>query len=149
MHFWKGLFRQKIGLGFIFSSVLFLTCMSLDFYLTNIGSKGDFTLEANIVGKTWWQLTGAFRFLEIPIYAGIILGAAYVINFKSRFFAVAWLNLLAFNHLFGFLSWMPNGLLDFLYSWAKKDWQLPYLIACMSIPAGFLLAFFQTKFKLK
>ena len=145
----KGLFRQKIGANLIFSGVLFLVSMSLDFYMTNVGSQGDFIQEANIIGQLWWQIAGPFRFVEIPVWAVVVLEMAYIINYKSKFLALVWLNFLALNHFLGFLTWLPYGTLDFLYSVAKEDWQLVYALSLISIPTGLTLALLQTKIKLK
>lgn len=145
----RGFAHQKISACFIFSGVLFLTCMSLDFYATNVGSQGDFTQEANVFGRLWWQIAGVFRVIEIPIWLILVLCVAYTINFKSKYFALVWLNFLAFNHFLGFLTWLPYGTVDFLYSMTMYDWQLAYVISLISIPSASILAFVQTRIKFK
>lgn len=149
MYFWNGITKQKIGASLIFSGILFLICMSLDFYITNTVSQGDFTEEANIVGRLWWQLLGQFRFIEIPLWIGVVFGMAYIINFKSKFLALLWLNFLALNHLIGFLTWFPIHALDFLYTLVKEDWARGYAISLISVPVGAVFAFLQTKIKLR
>jgi len=74
---------------------------------------------------------------------------AYVINFKSKYFALVWLNFLAFNHFLGFLTWLPYGTVNFLYSMTTQDWQLGYAMSLISIPAALVLAFIQTRIKFK
>lgn len=129
----SGVFRQKITPSMYFSAAFFLVCMSLDFYFTNTVSQGNSALEANPFGRLWWEMTGPFRFIEIPIYVTVILGAAYIINFKSKFFPLFWLNLLAFNHLLGVLSWLPGVNLNFIYSLVKHDWAIGYAFSFVSI----------------
>jgi hypothetical protein len=145
----KGFFRQKTSASLIFSGLLFLVCMSLDFYVTNVGSQGDFTQEANVIGRLWWQLAGSFRFIEIPIWALVVLSMAYVIHFKSKFFALVWLNFLALNHLLGFLTWLPYGTVNFLYAMTKADWQLGYAMSLISIPTSLVISFVQIKIRFK
>lgn len=139
--------QQKISPNFIFSAVFFLLCMSLDFYITNSLAGGDFTMEANAIAKWWWELMGPLRFIEIPIYAGVILGAAYIISLKNTFIPLLWLNVLAFNHVFGFLSWFSTPL-DMVYAAAVPDWAIPYVFSCISLCLALPLAFVQTKLRL-
>ena len=143
----KPIFRQKLSINFYISSVLFLICVGLDFYITNVASGGNFTEEANLFGRLWWQLAGSLRFIEIPIWAIVVLGMGYLINYKSEFLALVWLNFLAFNHFLGFLTWVPGVQLNFLYSIAKADWALGYAMSLFSIPAALVVALLQTKLK--
>lgn len=141
------LFRQKISPAFIFSTVFFLLCMSLDFYITTSVAGGDFTMEANAIAKWWWELMGPFRFIEIPVYSSVILGTAYAISLKNTFIPLLWLNVLAFNHLLGFLSWFSTPL-DMVYTAAVPDWAIPYVFSCISLCLALPLAFVQTKLRL-
>jgi hypothetical protein len=102
-------------------------------------------MEANVLARWWWQLAGPFRFIEIPIYAIVIVGAAYVMNYKSKFFPLFWLNLLAFNHLLGFLSWLPSVNLNLIYSLVKYDWALGYAFSFVSIFLSLPLTLIQLK----
>lgn len=145
----RDLFSQKIPISLVLSGILFLICMSLDFYATNVGSQGNFTEEANAIGRFWWQIAGTFRFIEIPVWAGVVLGMAYILNFKSKYFALVWLNFLAFNHFLGFLTWLPYGTVNFLYTVTTQDWQLGYAMSLISIPFALLLALVQTRIKSK
>jgi hypothetical protein len=139
------LFQQKITPSLFFSSGLFLVCLSLDFYITNSASQGNFVLEANGVARLLWEILGPLRYLEIPIWITVALGMALILNTRSNFFAILWLNILAFNHLFGFMSWLPYGTFDFLYTLVKQDWALPYAISLISLLFSVPLAFLQTK----
>ncbi len=119
--------------------------MSLDFYITNLMSQGDYFMEGNFLARWWWQISGPFRFIEIPIYAVVMLGAAYVINYKSKFFPLFWLNLLAFNHLMGFLTWLPHDPLNFLYTSIKYEWAMGYFFSLISVFLSLPLTFLQLK----
>jgi uncharacterized membrane-anchored protein YitT (DUF2179 family) len=121
--------------------------MSLDFYFTNSLSGGDYSLEANAIGRWWWEIAGPLRFVEIPIYAFAVLGSAYVINYKYKFFPIFWLNLLAFNHLLGFLSWVSYSNLEFIYSFVRYEWQTPYAFSLISIFLSLPLSLIQLRFK--
>lgn len=138
--------KNKVNNQLILSGVFFLLCMFLDFYITYIFSQGDFTLEANFLARLWWQIFGAVRYIEIPIWITVVLGMAYIINTKSKLLALLWLNFLALNHFFGFLTWLPYWNLDFLYSIIKYDWATGYFISLMSIFVSVPIVLFQLKF---
>ncbi len=121
--------------------------MCADFYFTNTLSQGNSALEGNIIGRTWWELMGRFRFIEIPLYAVGIVGTAYIINFKNKFFPLLWLNLLAFNHLFGAASWISGVNLSFIYSLVRYDWVTPYAISLVSTFISLPLTLLQFYFK--
>ncbi len=110
--------------------------MSLDFYMTNTGSNGDWTMEANAIARLWWQIMGPFRFIEIPIWAIVVFCMTYLVSTRSRFLALLWLNILAFNHLFGFITWLPYGtlnLLNILIRWASV-YPIGLMSALVSLP---------------
>ncbi len=137
--------KQKITPVMYFSAGFFLVCMSLDFYITNLMSQGNSFLEGNFLARWWWQISGLFRFIEIPIYAVVMLGAAYIINYKSKFFPLFWLNLLALNHLMGFLSWLPYGILDFIYTGVKYEWAVGYVFSLISVLISLPLTLLQLR----
>lgn len=129
-----------------FSAGFFLVCMSLDYYATNSLSQGDYSMEGNFLARYWWQITGPFRFVEIPIYATLVLGTAYIIHYKNKFFPLFWLNLLAFSHLMGFLSWLPyRHLLDPLYSIVPYEWAMGYAFSFIGIFLSLPLTLLQLK----
>jgi len=135
--------RSRVSPNLILSGIFFLVSMSLDFYITNVSSHGDYTMEANALARLWWEIMGTLRFVEIPIWVAVVLSMAYLINRKSKFFAILWLDFLAFNHLLGFLTWLPYGTLDFLYLFVKVDWAISYAISLISISVSIPIAFVQ------
>lgn len=143
------LLLRKPSPAFYFSGAFFLVSMSLDLFATNTLSGGNLVYEGNAVAKLIWQMFGSFRYVEIPIWVAVVFGMAYLINTKSKFLALMWLNLLAFNHLLGFISWLPFGILDFSYAIIKHDWAMPYFYSlisiCLSLPAAFLQIWFERK----
>jgi hypothetical protein len=139
--------HQKLTPSFYFSAGFFLLCMSLDYYLTYSISGGDPSMEASILAGWWWKVTGPFRYTEIPLYAIGIIGTAFIINYKSRSFTLFWLNLLAFNHLFGFLSWIPAVNLNFIYSLAQSDWGIGYVFSLFSAALSLPLTLLQLRFQ--
>lgn len=140
------MFHQKISIAMILSGALFTLCWFLDYYITNASSGGNYTFEANAVARLWWQIMGATRFIEFPIWIGVIFITTLYINLKSNFLALLWLNFFAFQHLIGFVTWLPYGTFDFLYS--LPDWASGYVISLISILIGLPLAFLETKLKL-
>lgn len=116
-----------------FSAVFFLICMSLDYSFTNVLSQGDYSIEANSIARWWWQIAGSFRFIEIPVYVFVILSTAYIINYKNKFFPIFWLNLLAFNHLLGFFTWLPYGTFNFVDFILSQEWFTVYSFSFISI----------------
>lgn len=129
----SNILRQKITLAMYFSAGFFLVCMTLDYSFTNVLSQGDYSMEANSIARWWWQIAGSFRFVEIPIYVIVILGTAYIINYKNKFFPLFWLNLLAFNHLVGFFTWLPYGTLPFADFIMRQEWATVYSFSFISI----------------
>lgn len=141
------LFHNRVGRSFIFSYIFFLICMALDFYMTTIGSGGDWTMEANTIARLWWQIMGPFRFIEIPIWAAFVLFVAFFVNIKSKFIVLLWLNVLAFNHLFGFITWLPYDTYNFVNILSR--WATTYPIGLMSLIASLPLTLIQLFIKPK
>lgn len=136
-------FKQKITTNLYLSASFFITCMLLDFYITNAVAQGNYNLEGNALARWWWQVAGSLRFIEIPVYATAVLVTAYIINYKSTFFPLFWLNLLALNHLMGFLSWLPYGTLDFLDSAITHEWAIGYAFSLISASISMPLTLLQ------
>lgn len=139
---WANL-NWKLDSSLILSWCFFFLCWSLDYYITNVGSNGNFTLEGNLLARLWWEIMGPFRFIEFPIWAAVVLITALLINTKSKFLALLWLNFVALQNLLGFMTWLPYGVLDFLYN--LPDWAVSYGISLMSICLASPLAFFQAR----
>jgi hypothetical protein len=137
--------RNRVSNQLIISGFLFLVLMSLDFYVTNIFSYGDYALEGNFLARLWWQISGDARYIEIPIWVVAIFGTAYVINSRSQFLALLWIDFLAINHLFGFLTWLPSVNINYFYSIVKYDWATGYLISLASILIAIPIALLQLK----
>lgn len=136
---------RKINIQLIFSGIFFLIGMFLDFYMTYTLSGGDPNLEANFLARLWWQVFGSMRFIEIPIWITVVFGMAYLINTKSEFLSILWLDFLGLNHFFGFLTWLPNSIIDFVYHLVKYDWATGYVLSLMSIIICFPVAIFQSR----
>lgn len=115
--------------------------MSLDFYITNISSNGDWMMEGNAIARLWWQIMGPFRFIEIPIWIVLVFGMTYLLSTRSKFLALLCLNILAFNHFFGFITWLPYGTLNLLNIVIR--WSSVYPIGLMSALVGFPLTIVQ------
>jgi hypothetical protein len=140
--------HHKINRKFIFSFTFFFICLLLDYCITNILSKGDFTLEANPAVQLWWQTLGSFRHIELLLWPIAVFGTAYIIDSKSRFLALLWLNMLAFNHILGALTWIPNVDLNFMYITIKYDWMLGYTTTLVGLFISIPFTFLQTKINL-
>lgn len=138
-----GNLNLKLDSRLVFSWCFFLLCWSLDYYITNVGSNGDSTLEGNFVARLWWEIMGSFRFIEFPIWAAVVLIMALLINTKSKFLALLWLNFVALQNLLGFMTWLPYGTLDFLYR--LPDWAVSYAISLISICLASPVAFLQAR----
>jgi hypothetical protein len=118
--------------------------MCLDFYITNAASLGDFTQEANLLGRVWWEFAGMFRFLEIPIWAALVFLVAYLITLKNRFLALVWLNMLACSHGLGVLTWLlPFSVFAPLYAFIPYEWAIGYAFSVIGICIGIPLALAQ------
>ncbi|MBI2609584.1 hypothetical protein HYW53_00205 [Candidatus Giovannonibacteria bacterium] len=129
---------QRISWNFIFSYIFFLAAMSLDFYITNVNVQGDWGMEANYIARIWSEAMGALRFIEIPIWVFAIFSAAFIVNAYGSFFALLLLNTSAFNHLIGFMTWMPFGTFDFLYRF--PDWAMGFAISILSLFFSLILS---------
>lgn len=136
------IYRQRISDALLFSGVLFILCWFLDYYITNISSGRDFTLEANVAARLWWQIMGPVRFIEFPIWIIIVFSTTLLINIRSKFLALLWLNFLAFQNLLGFLTWLPYGTLDFIYT--LSQWATGYAISLISLAVSVPMTFLQT-----
>lgn len=128
-----------------FTYGFFLVCMTLDFTATDFGAAGNIHAEGNSFAAFWWTLTGPLHHIDIPIWIVFVFCISYLIIRKSEFFALWWVNGLAFSHLMGFLSWLPYGILDPLYIHVKSGWNISVVISCIGVLLGFPLAFMQTK----
>jgi hypothetical protein len=137
--------RQKISFSLYFSFLYFTACWFLDFYITNINSHGDFTQEANVIARYIWQIIGRFRFIEFPIWIAVVFIMMLIINTKSKFLALLWVNFLAFQHLLGFITWLPYQTLNFLY--ALPEWAIGYGISLISILLSLFVTFLVTRKK--
>jgi hypothetical protein len=144
-----GMFRHKVSKQFIFSFVFFFICLLLDYSVTNVLSQGDFTMEANPAVQLWWQILGPFRHIEVLLWPLAVFVTAYIIDSKSHFLPLLWLNMLAFNHLLGVLTWLPNGNFDFVYSLIKYDWVLGYTTTLIGLLISLPFTFLQTKINLR
>ena len=129
---WKWILRVRhpISVGFVCSYCFVLPCVSFDFYFTNVGSHGDAMMEGNTIARMWWQIMGPYRFIEIPIDVAAIFLIAYIFEARSRFLALYWLNLLALNSLFGFMTWLSNGNMAIVDT--VSLWAMTYPIGLMS-----------------
>lgn len=136
-------FKTKVNRAFWVSFVFFITCLLLDYGVTNLLSGGNPLYETNTIARWWWQITGPLRFIEIPIWIGVVFTTALLINTKSKFLTLLWLNFLAFQHLLGFITWLPYGTLDFLYQF--PEWATGYVISLTSIFLASPITFFQTQ----
>jgi hypothetical protein len=141
--------RHKISKKFIFSFALFFIFYTLDHSVTNIFSQGDFTQEANPLARLWWQILGPLRHSEILLWSLAVFVTAYIIDSKNHFLPLLWLNMLAFNHLIGALTWIPSIDITFLYSLVKYDWALGYKTTLMGLLISLPFTFMQTKINLK
>ena len=141
--------RHKVSKKFIFSFVFFFIFYTLDHSVTNIVSQGDFTLEANPLARLWWQILGPFRHIELLLWPFAVFVTSYTIDSKNHFLPLFWLNMLAFNHLIGALTWVPSVNLTFLYSLVKYDWALGYTTTLVGLLIGLPFTFFQTRINFK
>ncbi len=98
---------QKIDWVYLSSFSFFIVCTILDFSITTIGSGGDWTMEGDVIAQFWWKIAGVFRFIEIPIWMFVAFCLTSFVYSKNKFLGLLWLNLLAFNHLLGFFTWLP------------------------------------------
>ncbi len=93
----------------VFWYVLFLNFVVLDFYLTSLVSGGDVSMEGNPIARLIWLLLGEYRFIELPIWIVVAMLATFLASRLNLYLGLFWIQLLTFNHLFGFLSWFPYG----------------------------------------
>ena len=119
--------------------------MSLDFYITEYMSQGDVSAEGNAIAAWWWNMTGIFRHIDIPLWTVYVFGVALFLHMKSEFFALWWLNGLAFGHLIGVVSWLPYGILDFFYAAVKNELVLTFTLSGLGMFLGLLFAFVQIR----
>ena len=98
---------QKIDPTFLTSFIFFIVSTILDFSITTIGSGGDSSMEGNPIGRYWWNIAGALRFIEIPIWILVAFCLTSLVYSKNKFLGLLWLNILAFNHVLGFVTWLP------------------------------------------
>ncbi len=105
---------QPVPTILVFWYVLFLNFVILDFYLTNLVSGGDVSMEGNPIARLIWQLLGEYRFIELPIWVIVAIIATYLASRLNLYLGLFWIQLLAFNHLFGFLSWFPHGAIQWI-----------------------------------
>lgn len=120
--------------------------MSLDFFTTEFVAQGDISMEGNKIAVWWWNVTGTFRHIGIPIWLVYVFGIAYLLNMKSEFFALWWLNGLAFGHLIGWLSWSSYyRILDFLYTTIRNEWALTFALSGLGMFIGLLFSICQIK----
>lgn len=121
---------DKMPIAMLVSVLFLIITINLDYTVTQIASAYDSSMEGNTLARLWWEITGPFRFIEIPLWMMLVLTTASFILLYSPFLAILWINFLAFQHLFGFLTWLPYGLLDFLY--VLPDFEAGYAISLMS-----------------
>ena len=153
MNIIKKIWDQTSG-RFIFSSIFFLVCMSLDFSITNFYVQDNIDLEGNILNKLWLKMTGQFHYIDIPIWIICILGIAFFFKWwgptkKHEIITLWWLNSIAFQNLLGFLSWLPYGILNFVYYNCKTDYAVTLTLSGIGITLGLLLALIQIIIKQK
>ncbi|MEI8123644.1 MAG: hypothetical protein WCG60_00530 [bacterium] len=118
----------------------FLLCVVLDFYITYVGSGGDLMMEGNVIARFIWQIMGPFRFIEILIWPAVVFCVTNIVGTRSRFLAILWLNILAFNHLLGFVTWLPYGTHNFLNiinSWIAV-YPIVFISFFISLPLTFI-----------
>ncbi len=137
----------------IFSYLLFFVCMLLDFYITdyNIQDSVNMNMEGNLLGILWWKLSGMHYYLDIPIWSAYVFFITiffkwWKVTSKYNFIPLWWLNGLAFGHLLGFFSWLPYGLLDFIYNNIHKDILTTLTITSLGIFLGLILTIVQSNF---
>jgi len=141
------LFHKKISPSLYISAAFFLICLCLDIGTTNYFAKGDFTQEANVVARIWWQITGSLRFVEIPIWYFAVCCAAYLIYQKSTFLSLLWLNMLSFGHILGFITWLPYKTLDFVYLSVKSEWMVGYSLTLIALAISLPITILQMVFE--
>ena len=116
--------------------------MSMDFFSTDWLSQGDISIEGNQIARLWWTLTGELHtILAIPIWLTYIFGIAFILNMKSEFLALWWINEIAFQHLIGWISWSPYyRMLDFYYSAIGNTWALNFAETFLGLFIGLLVS---------
>jgi hypothetical protein len=132
--------------GAYISAFFFVVALCLDFYVTNKFSYGDPSSEANMIGRIWWEIVGSWRYIEIPIWIGVVFTSAYIIMMKSRLLSLAWVNMLTVSHFLGFATWIiPNKYLGFMYSLFTNEFALGYLFTLVGVLVGLPIALLQIK----
>lgn len=122
--------KANLTPAFLIAFVAFEALYVADMIVTSIGAAGDHTAEANTLARLWWEVMGPLQFIEVPIWSSLVFVTALIIHARSKLLAVIWLVFLACQHLFGLLTWLPYGTLNFLY--LLPDWASGYGISIMS-----------------
>ena len=123
--------KARVRVSFIVSVAFFMVCMFLDFFITSLESSGDWTMEGNVIAQQLWKVLGPFRVIELFIWPLVAIAFTGVLFSIFKFVGLFWLNLLALNHLFGFISWLPydlNNVVTLMQTFSFK-----YPIGMMSI----------------
>jgi hypothetical protein len=134
------LMRHNISASFIISYSLFLMCWLLDYYLTHIGANGDWAMEGNGIARIWWQVMGPLRHIELILWPLAAFGITFIASARNAFVGLLWINIIAFNHFFGFITWLPYGshtLLDNYRFWAS-DYPIGLMSITVSIPVAII-----------
>lgn len=120
---------------------MFAVLYLVDMTVTHIGANGDHTAEANVLARLWWEVMGPLRYVEIPIWLGLVFVTALLIHSRSRTLSTVWLVFLACQSLLGITTWLSHDTLIFLYR--LPDWASGYGIsiisAAIAIPLSLLL----------
>lgn len=139
----RAFLKKNLSPAFLISYGAFETLYVVDVVLTYLGAGGDHTAEANVLARLWWEVMGPLRFVEVPIWSGLVFGTALILYSRSSLLGIAWLIFLACQHLFGILTWLPYGTLNFLYQ--LPDWASGYGIsimsACIALPLSLAIGF--------
>jgi hypothetical protein len=136
-------FKQQINASLAISTVFFVIFWTLDYGATNLLSGGNHLFEANWAARLWWQIMGSLRYIELPLWTIVVLSAVALIYTKSKLLALLWLNFLVFQHVLGFMTWLPYGTLNFLYR--LPEWSMAYGISLMSVALALPVTLLQAK----
>jgi hypothetical protein len=136
----KRLIRQKLGVAFLIASFFFCVSWLADYAITNILAQGDFLMEGNWIAREWWQIMGTFRYIELPLWAIVVVVCAALLYRISKLVALLWLNFLSMQHVLGFITWLPYGKIDLIYRFPiSTTYSISLAALLFAIPLTFFI----------
>lgn len=133
---------ERVDPAYLISALFLITCIILDFTATAIGSGGDWTMEGNVIAQWIWRIFGPFRFIELPIWILVATLMTYLVYSWNKFIGLLWINIIAFNHLFGFVTWLPYDIN--LFVTLVQNYRANYPIGLMSIVSSIPISILQS-----